>query len=158
MTSTSAERTVSTAAKKSGGSRRAARELVVRSLYSRLCGGRPDANLQDYLSRRADSDWTYQVLTELPPRTAELDRTISALSSRAMREIDSTELCILRLACYELAHCPETPWKVVVNEAVRLTKMYCAEDSYRFVNGLAEQLAKQLRPEAEVKDKAAKID
>jgi transcription antitermination protein NusB len=50
------------------------------------------------------------------------------------------------LGAYELRHEPAVPWKVVVNEAVNLAKTFGAEDGYKFVNGVLDKLARQLRP------------
>jgi len=50
---------------------------------------------------------------------------------------------ILRLAAYEMLHCPETPPAVVMNEAVELAKRYGTEESARFINGVLSALAAQ---------------
>src|SRR5918999_1241429 len=54
---------------------------------------------------------------------------------------------ILYIGTYELALHPETPFKVVLNEAVELGKSFGATDGYRFVNGVLERIAATLRPE-----------
>jgi len=54
---------------------------------------------------------------------------------------------ILRLAAFELLHQPETPARVVLDEAVELAKRYGGEDSRAFVNGVLDGLARQARPE-----------
>jgi N utilization substance protein B len=57
------------------------------------------------------------------------------------------ERAILYIGAYELAHHPETPFKVVLNEAVELGKSFGATEGYRFVNGVLEKIATQVRPE-----------
>lgn len=52
---------------------------------------------------------------------------------------------ILRLAVYELAHRPQTPTAVVLNEAVELANLYSTESSSRFVNGVLATVARQVR-------------
>ena len=49
------------------------------------------------------------------------------------------------IGSYELAHCPDIPWRVVVNEGIELAKMFGATDSYKFINGSLDKLAKDLR-------------
>jgi transcription antitermination protein NusB len=76
----------------------------------------------DGLLRTAAHDWSLE-------RMAVLDRAV------------------LRLATYELAHCPDVPTGAVVDEAVELAKQYSTDESGRFVNGILGTLARQLRPD-----------
>ena len=55
------------------------------------------------------------------------------------------DVCVLRIALFELAHEPETPTAVIINEAVELAKRFSTDDSGRFVNGMLSALAPQLR-------------
>jgi N utilization substance protein B len=59
---------------------------------------------------------------------------------------------VLRLGVYELAYHPEVPYRVVINEAVELAKIFGAEQGHKYVNGVLDQVAKKVR-EAEVKAK-----
>lgn len=81
---------------------------------------------------------------------AELEREIAPHLDRELERLSPVERSILLLAGYELAHHPEVPFRVVVNEAVELAKAYGGTDGYRFVNGVLDKLAARLR-EAEVK-------
>ena len=56
------------------------------------------------------------------------------------------DVCVLRIALFELAHEPETPTAVIINEAVELAKRFSTDDSGRFVNGMLSALAPHLRP------------
>jgi N utilization substance protein B len=51
----------------------------------------------------------------------------------------------LRLATLELVQCIETPYKVVINEAIELAKSYGAQDSHKFINGVLDKAVKTLR-------------
>jgi N utilization substance protein B len=53
---------------------------------------------------------------------------------------------ILRVAVYELAHCPDIPPKVTINEAVDIGKRFGSEDSGAFINGILDQMTHHLRP------------
>ena len=70
-------------------------------------------------------------------RVEHLDRDFGRLSP--------VERGILLLAGYELAHQPEVPYRAVINEAVELAKSYGGTDGYKFVNGVLDKLAAQLR-------------
>jgi N utilization substance protein B len=66
-----------------------------------------------------------------------LDRPASALSP--------IEHCILLLGAFELAHHPETPYRVVINEAVELAKTFGGTEGHKYVNGVLDRVAAQLR-------------
>ena len=55
---------------------------------------------------------------------------------------------LLRLALYELRHCPEQPYKVVINDAIELAKKYSTAESGRFVNGILGAIVRQMYPDA----------
>jgi transcription antitermination protein NusB len=59
--------------------------------------------------------------------------------------VDLVELAVLRLGTYELVFHPEIPYRVVINEAVELAKMFGADQGHRFVNGIMDRLAASLR-------------
>ena len=93
----------------------------------------------------------------LMERWAEIDGTISETSVRwrldRMAQVDRN---VLRLAAFELAARPRTPRPVVLAEAVRLARRYGSEQSPGFVNGVAEALARRLRPDGPGGPKAPK--
>ena len=52
---------------------------------------------------------------------------------------------MLLLGAYELVHCLHIPWRVAVNEAVELAKMFGAEDAHRYINGVLDKVAHETR-------------
>jgi transcription antitermination protein NusB len=54
---------------------------------------------------------------------------------------------ILRLAIYEFLHQPETPAKVVINEALELARTFSGDDAVRFINGILDAIRKKLERE-----------
>jgi N utilization substance protein B len=66
--------------------------------------------------------------------------------SRSVAELSPIEHAILLLGAHELTHDLETPYKVVINEAIELAKKYGGTDGHRFVNGVLDRLATKLRP------------
>lgn len=78
----------------------------------------------------------------------ELDEAITAFADRwTVDRMPVVDRAVLRLALYELRHCPDVPTAVVLNEAVRIVKAYSTENSGRFVNGVLASLARRERPE-----------
>lgn len=74
-----------------------------------------------------------------------IDASISEYIDRKLEELDPVEHAVLRMGCYELKHHIEVPYRVVINEAVELAKLFGAEDSHKYVNGIMDKLAQALR-------------
>lgn len=75
-----------------------------------------------------------------------LERAIAPHLDRDFARLSPVERGILLLAGYELAHRPEVPYRAVINEAVELAKSYGGTDGYKYVNGVLDKLASQMRP------------
>ena len=80
-------------------------------------------------------------------RAEELRAIISPHLNREFARLSPIERAILYIGSFELTAHPETPFKVVLNEAVELGKSFGATDGYRFVNGVLEKIAADLRPD-----------
>ena len=77
----------------------------------------------------------------------ELDVSINRVADRwSVDRMPVVDRAVLRLALYELRHCPDVPTAVILNEAVRIAKMFSTEHSGRFVNGVLASLARSERP------------
>jgi N utilization substance protein B len=74
-----------------------------------------------------------------------LDAWLQPHVDRPIAQIDPVERAILRLGAYELAHHPEVPYRVVINEAVELAKVFGAEEGHKYVNGVLDKVARALR-------------
>jgi N utilization substance protein B len=81
------------------------------------------------------------VLQELSAIDAELEKHMS----RSINSVDPVERAILRIAGYEFIKRPDVPYRVVLNEAVVLTKKFCAEKSHTFVNAVLDKVARDTR-------------
>ncbi len=76
----------------------------------------------------------------------EIDATIQRASKNwRLERMARVDRNVLRLATYELAHAPEVPAKVVINEAIEVAKRYGAAESAAFVNGLLDRIAQELK-------------
>lgn len=138
----------------SGGlSRRAlARRLTVQALYQWLINeNTPGALLRQFREQeeglgRADPAYFEALLSGIVAQAAELDVRIAPHLDRPLNQLDPVEHAVLLLGVFELQAQVEVPWKVVVNEAVDLAKLFGAEEGYKFVNGVLDRLARELRP------------
>ena len=74
-----------------------------------------------------------------------LDLRIINLLDRPVDELDTIERVILYIGCYELEYQDDIPWRSVVNESVELAKIFGAENSYKYINGILDKVAKELR-------------
>ena len=81
------------------------------------------------------------VLQELPAIDTELEKHMS----RSINSVDPVERAILRIAGYEFIKRPDVPYRVVLNEAVVLTKKFCTEKSHTFVNAVLDKVARDTR-------------
>lgn len=82
---------------------------------------------------------------------AVIDKIIKDQLSEKVREIFPVEKSILCVAVYELMEMPKTPYAVIINEAVELSKAYGSPEGHKLVNGMLDNIAIRLRPE-EVKE------
>lgn len=139
-------------AKTPSSPRHRAREFVVQGLYQHMIGGQDAAAIIVQAESVAGFDKAHRplydalldgVLNHLPELQALLEPHIE----RPWTEVSPIERGILLIAACELRDHPETPYRVVINEAIELTKSYGGTDGHKFVNGVLDKLAPELRPE-----------
>lgn len=92
-----------------------------------------------------DGDYYRALLTGVVQQAEALDSSYAELIDRPLDELDPVERALLRLGAFELRERIDVPYKVVINEAVALAKKFGATDSYRYVNGVLDRLARQYR-------------
>ena len=125
----------------------AAREVALQALYAwQLSGGDP---LQEARANEAyeKSLFLDDLLRGVSSRAAELEGLIAPHLDRPFARLSPIERAILYIGAYELSAHPNTPFKVVLNEAIELGKSFGGTDGYRFVNGVLEKIAQAQRPE-----------
>lgn len=128
-----------------------ARRCAVQALYQwQLAGQDPNDILKEFVAERevVNADMgLFETLTRgIPRHIEELEADLMSVIDRPVRELDPVERAILLIGAYELRHCIETPWRVVINEAIELEKMFGAEQGHRYVNTALDRLARALRP------------
>lgn len=132
------------------GKRRLARETVLQALYltDTSTMGADEAFLVAG-GGELDEDtaqFTRQLLDGALAHRTELDQDIQATAENwEVGRMASVDRSLLRLAAFELIHCPDTPVGVIIDEAVEIAKKYSSEDSSKFINGILGKL-KDRRP------------
>lgn len=139
--------------------RRKAREYLVKAIYQWQIADDPINEilaqfLIDYKPEKYDTEFFQEVLRGVIENHSELDNHLAKHMNRTVKEMDPVELAILRLAVFELIYKIDVPYRVVINEAIDQCKRYGATDGHKFVNGVLDKVAQQVR-EVEVKNKRA---
>lgn len=129
--------------------RRQAREIALQALYAwQISGGDPleeARGLEGF--EEGDRRFVEALVAGVRDRVAELQGLIVPHLNRDFARLSPVERSILYIGAFELAAHPQTPFKVVLNEAIELGKSFGGTDGYRFVNGVLEKIAMHLRPD-----------
>ncbi len=130
--------------------RRKARQYALQALYGWLISNNKlkdieEDYLQEHKSERFDITYFQHVLYNVPKCSKELDMQISPFLKRSLDRIDPVELTVLRLATYELQYYVDIPYRVIINEALELSKSFGATDSYKLINSVLDLIAKKMR-------------
>lgn len=94
---------------------------------------------------KVDKKYFKELLHQVPKLSNDCAEAIAPLLDRSVEEVDPVELAILEIAYYELVKRINVPYRVVINESVQLAKIFGAEDSYKFINGVVDKLARRYR-------------
>ncbi|WP_041283979.1 transcription antitermination factor NusB [Desulfobacca acetoxidans] len=130
-----------------------ARERALQCLYQIEITGREVEGAaalfwEHFHSEERNSAYFHRLVAGVRGHCEELDAYISRFSQHwRLERMASVDRNILRLAIFELLHCPEVPPKVVVNEAVELGKRFGAENSGAFINGILDSFLKARQPD-----------
>jgi len=131
--------------------RRKAREIALQTLYAEEVSGADwRATFDDNVERRKPSDevveYAMRLVVNVMDEKAELDRRIrERLENWVLERVSVVDRTILRIALSELLHCPEVPTNVIINEAIEVARKFSTADAGRFVNGLLDSLAREVR-------------
>jgi N utilization substance protein B len=133
------------------GSRRRSRELALEALYQWLLNGDDaDALCAQAMEKegyaRADRPYFESVTHGVIERAGELHAAIQPFLDRPAQQLSPIEHALLLLGAYELTCTPDVPYRVAINEAVELAKSYGGTDGHKYVNGVLDKLASQVRP------------
>ena len=134
------------------GSRRRSREVCLQTLYQWLLNASGVEELVAQLPEAQGYDKADRAYLEILLRGTlhdvnALRERLQPYLDRKAGELSPVEHALLLMAAFELASQPDTPYRVVINEAVELAKTYGGTDGHKYVNGVLDKLASELRPE-----------
>jgi len=130
--------------------RHRARELALQGIYQwRVTGGDMEQiEKQIHAEKnigRYDKKLFSRLLIGALGNHADIETLIAPHLDRPLSDLSPVEFAVLLLGTFELAQNPEVPYRVVINEAVELAKTFGGTDGYKYVNGVLDKLAEQLR-------------
>jgi transcription antitermination protein NusB len=140
-----------TRAPKPKSARRRSRELALQGLYQWLVSKEDTgaiqaqlADLEDYA--KADMEHLEALLHSIPRHSETLHAALVDCLDRPLEQLSPVEHAAILIGAFELSAHPEIPYRVVINEAVELTKTFGGTDGFKYVNGVLDKLAPKLRP------------
>ncbi|KUM05233.1 transcription antitermination factor NusB [Chromobacterium subtsugae] len=131
--------------------RRRAREFAVQGIYEwELNQDRPASLIEKHLREneyfaKADEALFRNILYGVLKDVSTLSAQIGRYYERAEDEVSPVERAVLLMAALELTQSPETPYPVIINEAIEITKTFGGTDGHKFVNGVLDKLAADVR-------------
>jgi N utilization substance protein B len=131
--------------------RRRSREVALMGLYEWLLSGADAGTIDAHMREQDDFDKADAVhfdalLHGCIREAADLDGVLARHVDRKTTELSPVEHGILLIGAYELKHCVDVPYKVAINEAVELAKGFGGTDGHKYVNGVLDKAAADLRP------------
>lgn len=126
------------------------RRLAMQAIYQWQMTGDSIADIKqqffdDNNMEKFDAEFFSQMVSGVASSISELDPLLEKYMTRTAESVDPVERAILRLATCEFINRLDVPYRVVLNEAVDITKEYCAENSHAFVNAVLDKVAKEIR-------------
>jgi N utilization substance protein B len=101
--------------------------------------------LQYHIDKKLDMDYFKELLHGIPLHQLEINQAMEPFLERPLEEIDTVELAVLHVSIYELIKRPDIPYRVIINEALELTKKFGSIEGHKFVNGILDRVAKEIR-------------
>jgi len=132
--------------------RRKTRDFLLQALYRRLLSGaevkdiQRDIELTDYWTQ-LDHDFYRSTLAGIVADIEGLEAALVPALDRPLNEVSPVERAILQMGLFELTHRPETPLRVILNEAIELAKTFGGTDGHKYINGVLDKLSQQIRPD-----------
>jgi N utilization substance protein B len=142
-------------------SRRRSRELALQGIYQWRLTSDDQEQIEKQIRAekgmgRYDAEFFSKLLRGVLTQHAELETAVTMHLDRTLDELSPVEFSVLLIGAYELIHHPEIPYRVVINEAVELAKTFGGTDGHKFVNGVLDKVAAQVRA-VEVRGDSGKI-
>ena len=137
---------------KTSQNRRKSRELVLKAVYRGMINASElkqiiaDAQ-EDPEYIKADEAYFKSLLAGVTTKIDELDKQIAVFIDRKIEQLSPIEHAILRISSFELMFDASIPYRVAINEGVELAKIYGGADGHKYINGVLDKLAANVRPQ-----------
>ena len=130
--------------------RRRARECAVQALYSwAVSQNSPEIVELNFMTEQdmkgVDTPYFRKLFRQTVENVETVERTMQGYLDRGLAELDPIEKAILRLAVYELQFEADVPYKVVINDAIEVAKVFGADESHKYINGVLDKIAPVVR-------------
>ena len=130
--------------------RRKARRFAVQALYQWQLSGTEPSDIEAWFRaendlRKTDTAYFHDLLLGVTGRVNEIDELLAPVLDRSVDGLGQVEKAVLRLGTFELLARIDVPRKVVINEGIELARLFGSETSFRYVNGVLDKVARQLR-------------
>lgn len=141
--------------------RRVSRELALQGLYQWLYTGASAGQVLKDLSELegfedADNEFLASELKGTIGDADDLRARLERFADRKWDDVSPVERAILLIGAWELVHNPEIPYRVTLNEAIELGKRFGGTDGHKYVNGILDKLAAEVRPDEVARNKRKK--
>jgi len=140
--------------KRVNNSQHLARQTAVQALYQHSLTGQSFSEIEDSFIFNKKLSGKYQkfflyLVRGIAPHTGDIDKLFDQHLDRAKSQLDLVTLSVLRVGAFELAHQPDTPMKVIINEAVNLAREFGSDQGYKYINGVLDKVAREVRGDQE---------
>lgn len=138
------------ASRQLAAARRKARHYAVQALYQwAISGGSIDGIetqfREDFDFHGVDLEYFRALIHGVPVAVEQLEQCLIPYLDIPLERLGPVERAVLRIATWELRERLDVPWRVVIDEAIALTRKFGATDAHRFVNGVLDKVARELR-------------
>jgi N utilization substance protein B len=132
--------------------RRRSREIALQGLYEWLISATDAGVIEAHMHEqegfeKCDKRHFEALLHGCIREAADLDAVLRRHVDRDTTLLSPVEHAVLLIGCYELKHCVDIPYRVAINEAVELAKAFGGTDGHKYVNGVLDKAAADLRPD-----------
>ena len=143
--------------------RRRSREFAMQGVYQWIFTGAGHSDILKNLSEledfgKADNGFLTAELRGTINEAEGLREKLESLADRKWEEVSPIERAILLIGAWELMHNPEVPYRVAINEAIELGKRFGGTDGHKYVNGVLDKLAADVRPQEVAEKRRQKRD
>lgn len=129
-----------------------ARRRALQALYQwQITGQGADEILAQFHAaqdmRQVDTGLFESLVRGVVNESSDLDEKLQGFMDRPVDHVDLMEKVVLRLGAWQLLHCRDIPYRVLLDESIDLAHRFGAEQGHAYINGVLDQAARAWRAE-----------